>query len=210
MNDTQVRFQSYLHETNHYVNSLNKKDFGNLSKVDRVYMESISLLYEEYSSERFSWSVCEECFKEKTQRYREHRSNTIQGHLDMILTTPQALNNLKKVINDFKHHRNGDRFIDEASPILEPIHISFFYIIAIKKVSPKFVIKSLLDLPFPFNQTPSIEIANLCHDFYPEPLESENALEKTKMFFSQFGYELKENPLGFIYVNIIENSLQSK
>lgn len=203
--DTLVRFHLYLHETNHFINSLNKKDFSNLSRVDKAYMEYISVFYEEYCSERFAWSICRKLLREKTQKYRDYISNCIQGHLDIISTVPQSLDNLKKVKNNFKLHKNGDRFIRDVSPILEPILLSFFYITGIQKGSPESINKSLLELPFPFNQTPSVEMANLCHDSFPESLDSEKSLEKIKRFFSQFGYELIMNLFGSIFVNIIDD-----
>jgi len=203
--DTMVRFHIYLHETNHFINSLNKKDFSNLSSVDKAYMENISIFYEEYCSERFAWSICREFLGEKTQKYRDYILNCIQGHLDIISSVPQSLDNLKKVKNNLKLHKNGDRFLRDISPILEPILLSFFYFTGIQKGSPESVNKSLLELPFPFNQTPSIEMANLCHDSFPESLDSEKSLEKTKRFFSQFGYELRMNLFGFIFVNIIDD-----
>ena len=205
--DTQIRFHFYFHETNHFLISLNKADFSNLSKSNKAYMETISFFYEEYCSERFSLSLCEslsdKLFSKKSQLFLKHLKDCYEGHLDLISDSQKFLSNIRKVLNDFKYHADGDRFIKDIRPIIEPAILSFFYISAFKKVLPDIAEKSLSELSLPFNQTPSIEMANLCHESYPKDLNPEKDMNKIKRFISQFGFEFKDYPLG-LFVKIVD------
>jgi len=210
--DTQIRFHFYLHETNHFLFSLNKTDFSNLSESNKAYMENISLFYEEYCSERFSLSLCDklfsmsqcdEFFSKKSQLFLKHLKDCYEGHLDSISDSQKFLSNIRKVLNDFKYHADGDRFIKDIRPIIEPAILSFFYISAFNKALPDFAEKSLSELSLPFNQTPSIEMANLCHESYPKDLNPEKDMYKIKRFISQFGFEFKDYPVG-LFVKIVD------
>jgi hypothetical protein len=202
--DTQVRFHFYLHETNHYINSLNKTDFGCLSKSNQAYMENFSLFYEEYCSERFSLSICGKLFTEKTKIYLDNLTDCYQGHLDLISNSQKLFFNIRKVLNDFSSHGDGDKFLKDITPIIEPVLLSFFYILALKIVMPDIAEISLSDLSPPFNQLPSIEVANLCHESYPENLNPEKDIDIIKKFFYQFGFEFKDYPFGLLFIKIID------
>jgi len=204
MYDTQVRYHLYLHETGHFIFSLNRTDVSELSLADKTYFEDISAFYDEFCAERFSWLVCENLFKGKSQHYLNFVTTSIQGHWEILTSTEEKLKQLKDNLFDFKFHRSGDRFLKEMRPLLEPIMLSFFYFLAIRTVIPKQAKKSIRDFPFPFNQPPSIEIAKLCLKTYPNPLDYENALEKAKNFYYQFGFKLENHKSGFIFVRIID------
>ncbi len=201
--DTQIRFHLYFHETKHFFCSLNKTDFSNLSKSNKAYMETISFFYEEYCSERFSLSLCDKLFSKKSQLFLKHLEDYCNGYIDLISDSQKFLSNIRKVLDDFKYHADGDRFIKDIKPIIEPAIYSFFYISAFKKTLPDIAEKSLSELSSPFNQTPSIEMANLCHESYPKDLNPDKDMNKIKRFISQFGFEYKDIPFG-LFVKIVD------
>jgi len=210
--DTQIRFHVFFHETNHFLCSLNKTDFSNLSKSNRAYMENMSVFYEDYCSERFSLSLCgklfsmslsDEFFSKKSQLYLKHLKNCYGGYLDSISDSQKFLSNIRKVLNDFKYHADAERFLKDIFLIIEPAILSFFYISAFEKVLPDIAEKSISKLSAPFNQPPSIEMVNLCHESYPENLNPDKDINKIKRFISQFGFEFKDYPLG-LFVKIVD------
>ena len=210
--DTQIRFGIYFHETNHFIISLNKADFSNLSVSNKAYMDTISLFYEDYCSERYSLSLCDklfslslgdELFSKKSQLYLKHLKNCYEGHLDSISDSQKFLSNIRKVLNDFKYHKDGERFLKDIYPIIEPAILSFFYISAFKKALPDIAEKSISKLSAPFNQPPSIEMVNICHESYPKDLNPDKDMNKIKRFISQFGYEFEDYPRG-LFVKIVD------
>lgn len=205
--DKQVRYHLYLHETGHFIFSLNKKDITDLSLANKIYFENILTFYDEFRTERFSWLVCQNTFKEKSLYYLNFVNLCIDGHWQILNSTEEKLKQIKDILLDFRFHQSGDRFLKEMRPLLKPIMLSFFYFLAVRTVIPKQVKKSIGDFPFPFNQPPSIEIAKLCLKTYPNPLDYENALEKSKSFYNQFGFKLEDHESGFLFVRIIDNFL---
>jgi hypothetical protein len=167
-------------------------------------MENISILYEEYCSERFSNTICENMFLAKSHCYLEHIKSAIKGHYENILDMNRTFDDIRRVSEDFRHHHSGDKFVHDIWQIVEPPILSFFYLLAFQKVLPDYAGISLGDFPGPFNQPASIDISELCHASFPEPLEASNALEKAKRFFSYFGFEFKTIQNGLLWVSIID------
>ncbi|MEW6455828.1 MAG: hypothetical protein AB1410_03820 [Acidobacteriota bacterium] len=202
--DTQVRFHLYFHETNHFINSIEKPNYKELSISEQVYMENISVFYEEYCAERFSLAICEKLFSTKSVKYVEYILNCCQGHFEIISDIEHDFNETRRLLNEFRKHKNGDKFIKDIRPIIEPPLLSYFYLLAFNKESslPKKEIYS--NFPAPFNKTASKKMAELCHRSFPEPLKPTEVLESVIKFFAQFGFEFETIRPSLIFVRIVD------
>jgi len=92
----------------------------------------------------------------------------------------------------------------EIRPLIEPPILSYFYLLAFQKEILSVTDIKMNDFPIPFNQPASIDIAELCHNSYAQPLEINAAIDKTRRFFSQFGFELKPFLNDLLWVGIID------
>lgn len=198
--DTQVRYHMYLHETNHYISKQKKSDYSNLSTSNKYYMENIALLYEEYCSERFAFSIndilADGLYKERSQIFLDFHRNIMQRHYEIVCDIRETLLGVERAINDFKAHHNGDVFMQTVIPLLSPHLLSFFYLMAFQVAAPEILNKSILDFPHPFNHVAAIQLKELCHKSFPEQLEAENAIQIVRDFFYLFGFELFDPALG--------------
>jgi hypothetical protein len=120
--DYQTRSFIYLHELAHVVNKLRLTPKKTESYSDDFYTSHLFRMFDDYWSDRLSYSICENVFTEKTQLWIDTFNNEISGFIK-ILESIDYYNQIKNEIIKFRKHANVNLFIDNISYIVDLIPI---------------------------------------------------------------------------------------
>ena len=146
--DSQTRFFVFFHELSHLIN---KKRFSSIPEDNRAnsaYLHSLYFLFDEYDSDRFAISLCEQSFKEKSEFWEAFITSEILGFRDFIKDR-RYYDSLLAEINSFRDHASVDVFLKNTQPYWDPmaIHLAHFFAF-VHEYPDRALVSDVLDSPF--------------------------------------------------------------
>lgn len=193
--DTQTRYFIALHELFHIIN---KRDFPKIledSYVKARYLDNIYSLYDEYSSDRFAYSLVESIFPSKSKYWKKSVDNDIEGFIGLI-NDSKYYDSIRHEIEAFRTHAEIEIFCDNTREYIDELAISLAHIFSLFHHYPDKISRSkLLESPFVNEKT-----FNLM-EYYKDKYEQKNTdlfdgIELIIDFMMNFGFKFEHRNYG--------------
>lgn len=147
-NDTQTRCFTLLHELHHIINKQDFPEIPNDSYVKAQYLYNLYNIYDEYSSDRFAYSVVEDIFSKESEYWKNSINDQIVGFTS-IINDPIYYTSIRREIKSFRTHADIHLFFRNIREYFDELFISIAHIFSLfHQYTDKISRSKLLESPF--------------------------------------------------------------
>jgi hypothetical protein len=200
--DVMVRHFIFFHEIGHVIN---KQYFPPLSKDSSSknnYLANLYFLYDEYYSDRFSYSLLESVFDMPTETWRRYTNDLGFGYLETA-SDPQYYDEMSKEIKEFREHRNVDLFMEKVLPTIHVISVTTIHAFSRfhqENRAPDY--SEILHTPFVNSKTLAL-MEYFKNKFLSNNVDLSDGVSLARDYFENFGVRFEDRELG-LWIQVLD------
>jgi hypothetical protein len=193
--DEQVRLYLSLHEVAHTVNRKVFPQLSSNSGSERIYLENLYTLFDEYVADRFALALFDDVISTKTTHWNKFISDFALDFSSLI-NNSKYYTKIKNEIESFRQHGDSGLFLQRIHEDFHSVAISINHAFAISDHDSQ-ILSSAVLLQSHFVNEKTIALMNFFRVKYQEQVNNINdGFDLIVEFMTNFGMKFKNIPEG--------------
>lgn len=200
--DSQTRFFIIFHELYHLINKRNLNPIPENPSIKNDYLHALHFLYDEYTSDRFAYQIIDQLFPTKSTVWGNYLLTCKEGFVDSS-TDKIYYDHLKKEIEAFREHANGDLFMESIRRYVDEMKIILVHAFSLFHYCADEVFgNSLRNSKFVNDKTFALMNYLKCK-FEEKDMNLLDGIDLIIGFMENFGFRFEQKDIGF-YCHVLD------